>query len=237
MSVKGHRSASYEKKRNRRREVRAAQFQEAWTLRARQGEIGWSLLRGGLHRYPDDMTWVKLEEPIRSGWYRYFVVRHDLANSTHIKTYQRLLEIVQNSDSSNRKDFARRDYERGGKLYPTELKPKTLTEREWVKLDPPLQKYFERFIRRDPKTKVIVGFEWVLKDPWILAVKIRPNYITHLGIPNGDVESERKFINDRLFHGEYRYRHIERWKGAYFDDWGRHGPMYGEPLVLEEELP
>jgi hypothetical protein len=161
-----------------------------------------------------------------AGWERYFFVRPDVLKSPEGPTIEKLLVLIQKSETSNRKDFAERDWRNGGKLRPKEHKPKTLSEKEFISLSEKLQRYFDlRLIRhkRFGNNPPHIERVYVFKYPWKFVSRVRPWYMTHRGIPNSEAESMSKFLSHKLWGPDYKYRHFLRYTGDYYnrwDDWG-----------------
>lgn len=209
-----------------RRLHKAAKLREVIALRERDFELRASLREEVL---------VELPEPIRWGWERYFFVRPELAHTTEGPVLVKILALTQNEERSGRRDFAQRDWERGGKLYPRPHRLREIPEDKfWDLVEPPLRRYFEMVTRRSKfRSHVTIRISFAVKNPEHRFVsRLRPCYMTHRALPHSEAESEMAEIDRRLY-GEWIMKHLIRHQGAWRDwDWYHHDVV---PLVEPED--
>jgi hypothetical protein len=131
--------------RKMRSDVRDAAQRASRTLTRRQSELyreAYSL---------NNCVLIELPEPVFWGWERYFFVSPDLAHSTEGPALEKVLNLTQNVECSNRKDFAVRDWTRGGKKYPSVHRLREIDERDFFdpdKVDVKLRPYFQQVTHR-----------------------------------------------------------------------------------------
>jgi hypothetical protein len=184
-------------------------------------------------------TWVELPEPIRAGWERYFVVRPDVQRGPEGPMYDRILRLVQHVEYSNRKDFAERDWRRGNKRVTKPHVPHRADLATYNAMTPEMQKHFILSVEKDDKGR-LQGPVYELVHPWKLQSRIRPSYITHRLIPDGDVASEDKWVRDRM-RDRGHWGRLDHHFGNAYHDWYREDPDelraeydlkdLGEPVV------
>lgn len=189
-----------------------------------------------LGRFRREQVLVELPEPVAVGWERYFFIRPDLDRSPEAPVLRNILPLIQHVEVSNRKDFARRDWQQGGKKVPKPHRPSAISEKTFWSLDEKLQRYFELRIERIPKTNYRQRI-FVLKDPWKFVSRTRRYYITHRALPHSETLAEEAHI-DKIQYGKgWPYRHRMRTEGWGGDRWNGYVPTDYAPLVLPEELP
>lgn len=190
-----------------------------------------------LSRSRREQVLVELPEPVAVGWERYFFIRPDLDRSPEAPALRRLLPLIQHVEVSNRKDFARRDWQQGGKKVPQPHRHRALSEKEFWALDERLQRCFELHIERTPKTNHRRRI-FVFKDPWKFVSRTRRYSITHRALPHSEADSERRFIDGIQYGKGWPFRHRMRTEGWGGRHWSDYGPRFeAPPLVLAEELP
>jgi hypothetical protein len=172
---------------------------------------------------------VALDPPIQKGWKRYFVLRTDVGRSKDAVFFQELLNKVNATDYSDRKDFKVRKRKSGTKTY--EIKPKRLSEFcNWqfqkLKLTEKEKLYFKEEWRLYHKRTGVYKV-YVFTEPWRFVPVVKPNIITHaktidplLEQAEDEIENhlERNHLRPRLFKlldGKYGYRDRFRNKAKY----------------------
>lgn len=157
-------------------------------------------------------TLVELPEPIRCGWEREFYVRADLARSPEGLALAGILRLIQNVEVSRRKDFAERDWNRGGKLAAREHRPRELSEKEFYALDPAFQRQFSIVVHRDRGRVIRKTFAY--QKPWQFISRLRPYYLTHTELPASEADSRVRHVESRLYGKGWPMRHLIRHWGA-----------------------
>lgn len=140
---------------------------------------------------------IKLEEPIRSGWEKTFVVRPDLLRSEKGQILTKLLKLVNNTIVCNRKDFKYKAH--FGKRQWKEMvhKLNDITPKQFEELDRKEQAYFEPVYRRKYSSKPYKMYEF--KYHWMYVPVVKPHYIYELDLIEPDVISEIDIIGTHLF--------------------------------------
>jgi hypothetical protein len=182
-----------------------------------------------------DTVLVELPQPMRSGWERYFYLRPELAHTSEAPALDAVLRLTQNVERSNRKDFARRDWERGGKkrAFPHAMQ-EISEDKFWDNVPAELRRYFEPITHRE---KSRAGARpWVtfaVKNPEARYVsRTRPYYITHRALPHSEADSEIARIESELYGpSDWLARHLIRHQGA-SKDW--YPDTNGIPPLVEE---
>lgn len=202
-------------KRIAQRDTRTRQVAEVRRLDERQHE---------LRRLEfDNYVLVPLDEPVRAGWERYFVVRPDMRRSAEGRYLERVLAVVQKREVSGRKDFARRDWRHGNRMRPTKLQLGEVDAGAYWAMTPRMRTYFEPRVRRPSKRGARFGerlrVTFVVAQPWKFQVKVRVYWKTHERVYKFNGDSERAWIHVRLFGPQWRYRHLLRQRGDTLREW------------------
>lgn len=167
---------------------------------------------------------IELDPPVQKGWKRFFVLRSDVARSKDAKFFQELLDKINDTDYSGRKDFKVKRRRFGKKTY--EVKPKMVSEFcDWqfqkLKLTEKEKLYFKEEWRLNHKGTSMSKVH-IFTDPWRFVPVVKPNIITHaktidplLEQEEDEIENhlERNFLRPRLekiVYGKFKYR--DHWK-------------------------
>ena len=201
-----------------------SEIRRVWALHRKRSEL-WNARR--------ETVLVELPEPVFAGWERYWFVRPDLAHSSEGPALARLLAVLQKVDISHRKDFAERDWLRGGKKRPTEHKLHVVSEEDFFeKVGADLRDQFTLVFYKDQWERKQAAF--VYRYPWKFVSRVRPYYFTHRALPHSAVESELSEIDKAMFGRGWIYRHSIRHHGAW-NDWNYSKADTG-PMVLSDEV-
>jgi hypothetical protein len=189
-----------------------------------------------------------LVPPVQRGWKRYFVMRKDVARSDDAKFFQSILDKINTTEYSWKKDFKVKRRRFGRKIYvireqqlkrllPYDFEEKKFSERE--------KKYFDLMLVHEPYGKQLVWI-YVFTEPWRFELKIQPNIITKTRIKDFNLERRaseirnylnRNFLQPRLqkiMRGNYKWR----WK--YNGDFEKYkSPFYNRSFadILNEYMP
>lgn len=199
-------------KRKKIREVRKANEKKLIRLDKEWGQIG---------NQQRSMGYVDLHPPVMKGWKRYFVLREDVAKSKHAGFYRGILEKINTTIYSNRKDFQKRKHRRSRKKL-VDIQQSLLSPDEWQirKLkfsEKELLLFEERWVKRDWTHQRIKIF--VFKEPWRFVLRIRPNLITKIKAVSITLEIREKEIRDYLEQNN-KMGTLRRLKGD-SNCWGR----------------
>lgn len=145
-----------------------------------------------------NMEYIELSPPIKRGFKRYFIVRHDVAIGKDGAFFETLLTKINTVQFSHRRDFKRKKRRKGKKilverpqavkeLRPYELKKLGITEKE--------MHFFKEIQERVDN---ITYKKFVFTEPWRYLLKVSPNFITHLQRINPILEQQAADINNYL---------------------------------------
>ena len=70
-----------------------------------------------LYKQQQALGWIDLKPPVMRGWKRYFVLRDDVARSKHAGFFEGILEKINKTEFSSRKDFKVKKRKAGKKIY------------------------------------------------------------------------------------------------------------------------
>ena len=163
---------------------------------------------------------IKLDNPIRHGWARTFVLREDLKWRSDAKVLQRQLERINTTEVCMRKDFLRRDYETK-KMVPIEQELRFLNKHQYEDLPELEKKLFSQKVvfKKNYLTKKLEEVhEWHYNSPDIFVYRIRPNFITEVPALYPDLEGEEKKIDDKLYGQKDYYKYLHEGCSCCGDD-------------------
>lgn len=143
--------------------------------------------------------YIDLVPPIQKGWKRFFVLREDIAKSEEAAFLQQLLDKINVTTYSMRKDFKVKAKQKGRKVYvPTEQEFPVIS-RWHMKALKLSEKEFACFELEDRWYAQEVRKVYVFQNTWKFKLKIAPYFITQLMKIDPTIMSED--------------RHIENWFG------------------------
>jgi hypothetical protein len=173
-----------------------------------------------ISRQIGSLGYEELDPPVQRGWKRYFVLREDVARSKDAKFFQGILDKMNTTEYSWKKDFKVMRKHRGKKIYvvrdqeleklwPCSFKKKKFTEKE--------EKYFDLVMTNE---RVGKHFIWLYRfqEPWRFRLKVEPNMIKRAKIKNFDLERRANEISQylgrnnlrpkmlKVVHGRYQWR-------------------------------
>ena len=164
------------------------------------------LRRMGRYRDPaaEDAEWIELDKPIRAGWEKTFQLRDDVAVRKDAHVFAEILESINHSIRSHRKDFR---YRLKAKQYETAEPELRILEKEKWNLPDHFRKHFEegqfaqtmddrgRPIEPEYQRK-IRGFRFLY--PYYCQTTIVPFYATHRKIHRADREARLKELENKI---------------------------------------
>ncbi|MBL0742025.1 hypothetical protein [Chryseolinea lacunae] len=163
----------------------------------------------------------KLEKPYQHGWIRKFVVRPDVARGKDGAFFQRLLDKINNTKFSHRKDFKVKKRRFGRKIYvekPQEFEQLSPYEFGRKKFSDKEKSFFELVYHFDPKTKQHYP-KYALTETWRFRLRVFPNIITRRRIIRGEVEGRLDQIKQYITRNNFEPRLQKLLSGHY--GWGR----------------
>ncbi len=202
--------------------------------------------RSELHKKKHSLGFEPLIPPIQKGWKRTFVLRDDVARSAVGAFYERILQEINTTEYSDRKDFKRKKKHFGRRIY--QVRPQTLREfreHEWkspkLKLTEIERVHFSEVVRWNKNLKDTYSV-YVFNEPWRFVLRIRPNIITEKRIVDGDLEQEIKRLSNYIeqnnlqgkIHKLTNGRGYNRWRDAEKEKYAN--LLINKPLqdILEE---
>jgi hypothetical protein len=136
-----------------------------------------------LQREQQNLGFADLIPPVQKGWKRFFVLRQDVVVSKDGKFFQELLEKINTTTFSHRKDFKKKRKKNGKRVDVDRIqKPKEFMECEFRKLALTEREklFFKeewRFCYRNRLYKV-----YVFTEPWRFVLRVKPNMVTQVRI-------------------------------------------------------
>jgi hypothetical protein len=193
-----------------------------------------------------DLGFIDLVPPAQKGWKRFFVVREDVARSADALFFQELLDKINCTQWSIRKDFKVKRKQKGKKVFVArmQLLPTIeLYQLRKIKLTEKERTYFNYQLIYHPNSKT-----WrnvlVFNESWRYVLKIAPNMITQLRIINPALIKEEQEINNYLEKNGLKYKmnkiidgyvnHNSRWKK--YDKMKYRSLFKNEPVTKQLEL-
>jgi hypothetical protein len=140
-------------------------------------------------------TWVDVP-PYQKGWIRYYVLRDISKNNPDAHQLRQALDLVNSVKYCDREDFCWKGW-RDNKLHPIEQRLGHITKEKFNSLPDRIKKYFRY---HEWIEKMIYGHRNVngyrIIDDYHFVFKVEPNIITQQWIPDGEVESRIKEIDN-----------------------------------------
>ena len=178
--------------------------------------------RTELWRKKNNLGWIELKPPVMRGWKRFFVLRQDVAESQYAAFYQNILDKINTTVISNRKDFKIKKKrvrkwkyeEKKQQLKEPNLKAFTkmnFSERE--------QEFFQDKYVMDCYNQWVKVFEF--KEPWRFVLKVRPNMIYKTRVRDEVIEKRSAELYNYFDRNHLRPR-VAKLKGeSYRYSWYR----------------
>jgi len=185
-----------------------------------------------LCRQTRELGWVELDPPVMRGWKRYFVLRHDTAKSKQADFFQGILDRINKTEYSSRKDFKQKKRERGKKIYivrEQELDHPYEWQLQKLNFTQNEMEYFEERLYWSKSSKIFYKI-YVFKEPWRFVLQTRPNLITRTRIRDEVLENRLEEIDDYLERNFLRARQSKLTDGYYY---GHHRYRYLFPQGAE----
>jgi hypothetical protein len=173
-----------------------------------------------LQRQIFDLGFEPLDPPVQRDWKRSFVLRADVARNKDAPFFQRILDKINTTEYSWRKDFKRKKRRKGKKIYEIRLQalkilwPNTFAKSEFTEQE---KKFFELRLIHGPHLSRL-EYAYIFTEPWRFTLRVQPNIITKTPRKDFDLERRKREIDDyltrknlygrmdRLVHGRHHYR-------------------------------
>lgn len=210
--------------RRARRLLLKERFREALRLQERERELR--------EQESASRREVELPEPVRAGWERYFTVRPDLQKSPEGPYLDRILSLVQRRETSNRRDFAQRDWEHGNKMVPRAHRLKEIEPATYWILTPKMREHFVPAVHRSKyRGRTILTATFSVAHEWKFVSRMRPYWLTHQVVYDCDTKSDQHWIDTQLNGpADFKIRHLLKWRGGWSKEYPD-GPEMQEPLI------
>lgn len=192
-----------------------------------------------------NLGWKELKPPIQRGFIRFFILRDDVRRTKEAPFFEKLLDKINTSQWSYRKDFKRKRKRFGKKVYVVrEQRLDDVGEKEFFgkKFTEQERSYFYETLTHSKQSKKPVKV-YRFTETWRFILRVEANMITKVRIKDLDLERKRAEI-DRYFDVDRRNR---LWKLLHGTCWGwnrRAKDKYKDPFhnrsfadILDEYLP
>lgn len=190
------------------------------------------------------LGYVPLIPPVQRGWKRSFVLRPDVMQDKHAAFYQQILDKINTTEYSSRKDFKVKKRRFGKRLYilrsqklkePDEycFRRMQFSEREQLY-------FYKREEYHYPSKSMQVRY--VFAEQWRLILKIQPNMITKTRRRDWELERRLDEINDYMDRNVL-HRRLDKLRGYpsryyYRDNKKKHpdNPLKNKPVheIMDE---
>jgi hypothetical protein len=196
-----------------------------------------------------ELGYEELNPPVQRGWKRIFVLRDELARSKDARFYQGILDKINTTKYSWRKDFKKKKRHRGRKIYVVRGQELQTLEIYWFEKKKFTEKekaYFELLTVTIPNSNKI-EYIYRFTAPGMFTLRVFHNMITKTKIRDFNLERRsdeiRLFLErnnfwprlQKLIHGHYQYRC--RWKSEDLEKYKN--PLHNRSFadILDEYLP
>lgn len=182
-----------------------------------------------------NLGYDELKPPVQRGWKRFFVLREDVARTKEANFFDKILEKINTTQYSSRKDFKVRRRKLGKKFYaekPQELERLCVYWFDKKKFNEKEKSYFSETRAHLPTDKRPVKV-YVFNEPWRFVLRIQPNIITKVKRRDINLESRKREIEQYLESRNLRDRQRKlmhgsvQWHGRY--DWEGELKKYRDP--------
>jgi len=174
-----------------------------------------------LHEQKRNLGWEPLVPPVQKGWKRCFVLRDDVARSKQADFFQGILNKINTTDWSYKKDFLVKRRKYGRKIYVVKtqnlLKPH---EAHFSKLgfnEKEQQLFYTEFKLEKGRKEPVKRYVFI--EPWRFVLRVKPNIIDKVRVRDEVIEARIKAIDNylernclqwtqlRLLRGNCKWRH------------------------------
>ncbi len=150
-----------------------------------------------LYKAIRDLGYIKLEEPIRHGWYRELVITHGISKYKHAEEYLEVYNKIQTDFWGKTKEKAQEAWDRKCSLYMLSKDKPTISKKQFNRLSDEAKhicvpfRYKTR--SRNWKTRFYVNF-----PKGCTKIKFTKAYITHRKRIDPNLQSELNFLQGEL---------------------------------------
>ncbi len=190
-----------------------------------------------LFRKKSSLGWEPLNPPIQRGWKRTFVLRDDVAASQYAVFYQRILDRINTSDWSYRKDFLVKKKKRGKKIHVLKtqylLQPREYQFKKMNFSEEEQRQFYEEF-RYDKWKRGLVKC-YVFSEPWRFVLRTKPNIIDKTSVKDYVLETRLNEIGSFLEKNNLYPRQCKALSRSYGHRKWRGYPRYTQVDVLKNK--
>lgn len=192
-------------------------------------------------REQHSLGYADLVPPVQKGWKRFFVLREDVARTNDAIFFQQIIDKINIPEYSHRKDFKKRQKQKGKKIYVDriqqlpvielyQLRKLKLTEKELT--------YFDLERRYDPKHWRSWQQVLVFKEPWRFALKVAPNMITQVRIIDPVLMKAEDELKNYLIKNDLwnKMRKVVDGYAKYNSNWKKEDKMKYRNLFKKEPV-
>jgi hypothetical protein len=142
-----------------------------------------------------NLGWKELNPPYQRGYIRYFALRDDVLRSNQSAFFIKVLEKINTSQWSYRKDFKKKRRKFGKKVFAVrEQRLRDIEEREFFsKFSEAERSWFDESMIHLKTGKPVKVFRFT--EPWRFVLRTQPNMITKVRIKDLDLERRGKEIS------------------------------------------
>lgn len=185
-----------------------------------------------------NLGYTDLVPPFQRGWKRFFVLRDDVSRLENAFFFQGLLDKINTTQFSNRKNFKVKRKQKGKKVYVEREQSFPVIELyqlRTIKLTEKEQLYFNKEERYNSKYWRTV---LVFTEPWRFELKIAPNMITQVKVIDPVLIQEEQKIENYLERNGLNYKMWKIISGHVNNnsDWKGHEKMKYKSLFKTESV-
>ena len=144
-----------------------------------------------LHEKRRNLGWEPLIPPIQRGWKRFFVLREDVAAGKQCVFFEQLLQKINTTDYSWKKDFTIKKRKRGRKIFVVR-EQRLLAPCEWQFKKLGFSSQEQQFFYEQWQTDKYgcLSKRYIFSEPWRFILTVKPNMIDKKRVTDPELESE-----------------------------------------------
>ncbi len=192
--------------------------------------------RSELYKKKHSLGYEPLIPPVQKGWKRSFVLRDDVARSAVGAFYGNILQKINTTEYSDRKDFKRKKKHFGRRIYEVRSQGlREFREYEWrnpkLKLTDAEKTHFTEVVRWNRNQKDTYSV-YIFNEPWRFVLRTQANIITEKRIIDGDLEQEIKQLANHIEQNNLQGRIHKLTNGRGYNRWrDSERTKYVNPLI------
>jgi hypothetical protein len=161
-----------------------------------------------IHKQISDLGWTELHPPIQRGFIRTFVLRDDVKRTKQAQLYQKILDKINVTQWSYRKDFKKKRKKYGTKIYVVreqnlrDVQENEFFDKEFTELERSF--FYETLTHLKFSKKAVKVYRFA--ETWRFVLRIQPNMITKVRSKDFDLERKRDEIDAFFNSNNRRYR-------------------------------